>query len=93
LDAISPDRFQDCFVKQDFVAEGEQLLAAKQQVHFGESESELFPFGEDVVSPGESPIKVVSKIFDVVLAGKLQIDQVDGRTCAAACSERDVQRF
>jgi hypothetical protein len=39
----------------------------------------LFPFGEDVVSPGESPIKVESKIFDVVLAGKLQIVQVDGR--------------
>jgi hypothetical protein len=40
-----------------------------------------------VVSPGESPIKVESKIFDVVLTGKLQIVQVDGRTRAAACSE------
>jgi hypothetical protein len=39
------------------------------------------------VSPGESPIKVESKIFDVVLTGKLQIVQVDGRTSAAACSE------
>jgi hypothetical protein len=45
----------------------------------------LFPFGKDVVSPGESPIKVESKIFDVVLTGKLQIVQVDGRTSAAAC--------
>jgi hypothetical protein len=53
----------------------------------------LFPVGEDVVSPGESPIKVVSKIFDVVLAGKLQIVQVDERASAAACNERDVQRF
>jgi hypothetical protein len=48
-----------------------------------------------VVSPGESPIKVESKIlvFDVVLAGKLQIVQVDGRESAAACSECDVERF
>jgi hypothetical protein len=53
----------------------------------------LFPFGKDVVSPGESPIKVESKIFDVVLTGKLQIVQVDGRASAAACSEHDVQRF
>jgi hypothetical protein len=36
---------------------------------------------------------VESKIFDVVLTGKLQIVQVDGRTSAAACSERDVQKF
>jgi hypothetical protein len=53
----------------------------------------LFPFGKDVVSPGESPIKVESKIFDVVLTGKLQIVQVDGRASDAVCSERDVQRF
>jgi hypothetical protein len=46
-----------------------------------------------VVSPDESPIKVESKIFDVVLAGKLQIVQVDGRASATACSERDVQRL
>jgi hypothetical protein len=48
----------------------------------------MFPFGEDVVLPGESPIKVESKIFDVVLAGKLQIVQVDRRASVTACSER-----
>jgi hypothetical protein len=29
----------------------------------------------------------------VVLTGKLQTVQVDGRASATACSERDVQRF
>jgi hypothetical protein len=36
LDSISPDRFQDGFVEQDFVVEGELLLAAKQPMHLGE---------------------------------------------------------
>jgi hypothetical protein len=36
LDSISPDRFQDGFVEQDFVAEGEPRLTAKQPMHFSE---------------------------------------------------------
>jgi hypothetical protein len=34
------------------------VTAANQPIHLGEGESKLFPFGEDVVSPGEPPIKV-----------------------------------
>jgi hypothetical protein len=63
LDSVSKDRFQDGFVEQEFVAEGEPLLTAKQPMHFHEGGSNLFSFGEDVVAPSESPIKVEPKIL------------------------------
>jgi hypothetical protein len=59
-------------------------------MHFDESESKLFSFGEDVVAPGEFPIKVEPKILNMVLAGKLDIVQLDGGTRTGACSKRDV---
>jgi hypothetical protein len=49
-------------------------------MHFDEGKSKLFSFGEDVVAPGESPIKVEPKILNMVLSGKLDIVQLDGRT-------------
>jgi hypothetical protein len=40
----------------------------------------LLPFGKDVVSPGEPPIKVESKKLDVVFAGKdINGNLMDGR--------------
>jgi hypothetical protein len=59
-------------------------------MHFVEGESKLFSFGEDVVTPGESPIKVEPKILNMVLSGKLNSVQLDGGTCTGACSKRHV---
>jgi hypothetical protein len=59
-------------------------------MHFDEGESKLFSFGEDVVAPSESPIKVESKILNMILSGKLDIVQLDGGTRTGTCSKRDV---
>jgi hypothetical protein len=58
LVAISPDWFEDGFVEKGLVAWGELRSASEQPVHLSEGESELLPFGEDTVVPGELSIQM-----------------------------------
>jgi hypothetical protein len=41
-------------------------LASEQPIHFGEDETKLFPFSENVFMPGKSSVEMEPKIFDVI---------------------------
>jgi hypothetical protein len=55
---LSPDWFEYCFIYEKFVACREFWLASEYPVHFGEGDSYLFPFCENVFLPGKSTDKV-----------------------------------
>jgi hypothetical protein len=53
LDAIGPGGFEDGFVEEELIGEGESRMAPEQPVHLGEDEAKLLPLSEDVLAPGE----------------------------------------
>jgi len=58
LDAISPDRFKDCFVQQQLILDRQLQFAAEQPVHFAQLNFKLFSLGEYVLSPVQSAIEM-----------------------------------
>jgi hypothetical protein len=52
LYTIGPGGFEDCFVEEKFVGGGEVGLTSEQPIHFGEGKAKLFPFSENVFTPG-----------------------------------------
>jgi hypothetical protein len=58
LDAVGPDGFEDGFVEEKLIGEGESRTAQEQPVHLGEDEAELLPLSEDVVAPGEFAVQM-----------------------------------
>jgi hypothetical protein len=69
----------------------ESFELGPSSIHFGEGNSYLFPFCENVFVSGKSPVKVQPEILYTFL-GELHAVYMDREAGFASCSEYDVAR-
>jgi hypothetical protein len=87
LDTVSPYRFDNCFIDEQFVWEGEVGFFADEPVEFCCFEIHLFAFLEDVWTPGEFTIQGNPEVCGLICL--LNVGLLDVHRGASAFSERE----